>query len=134
MRPVPRPLLAAVSTGQSTVLVIDEDCDVRDTIGDVLRDAGYRVISAEHGQQALELLAKSPAPAAIILDLFMPRMNGWEFAKELRSRFRFAAVPIIVMTASAPQWAVPVPAERVLRKPFQPSRLLDLLQTALAPS
>lgn len=134
MPAVARPLTATPSNQALSVLVIDDDPDVRDSISEVLRDAGYRVVCAEHGQQALERLAKGPPPAAIVLDLFMPRMNGWEFAKEVSRRFRFAQIPIIVMTASAPHWGAPVAQERVLRKPFQSSRLLGLIKTALSPS
>ena len=120
------------STVQSaTVLVVDDERDVRDSICEILQDAGYAVVSAEHGADALKQLRRIPPPSAIVLDLFMPEMNGWRFAEQLKARSDLATVPVIVVTAASPHWGTPVPQERVLRKPFQTAHLLRLLEQAV---
>jgi CheY-like chemotaxis protein len=113
---------------QTTVMVVDDERDVRDSLCEILLDAGYTPISAEHGADALAQLRRIPPPDAIVLDLFMPEMNGWRFAEQLRQRDELAKVPVIVVTAAGPYWGTPVPKERVLRKPFQRAHLLRLLE------
>ena len=118
----------------ATVLVVDDERDVRDSLCDILRDAGYTAVSAVHGADALAKLGRIPPPDAILLDLFMPEMNGWRFAEQLRQRAELANVPVIVVTAAGPYWGTPVPKERVLRKPFQTSHLLRLLEQVVGSS
>ena len=67
------------------VLVIDDDADIRDSIGDILELRGYRVARAANGREALERLKSGPPPCVILLDLMMPVLNGWEF-REQQSR------------------------------------------------
>jgi CheY-like chemotaxis protein len=116
------------STQPVRVLVVDDERDVRDSLVEILEDAGYVAFSAEHGVDALAQLGRIPPPDAILLDLFMPQMNGWRFAEQLRQRTDLAGVPVIVVTAAGPYWGPPVPQERVLRKPFQSGHLLKLLE------
>jgi two-component system, chemotaxis family, chemotaxis protein CheY len=115
----------------ATILVVDDERDVRETLCEVLEDAGFNVVCAEHGADALAQLTRIPPPAAILLDLFMPEMNGWRFAEQLKQRGSLANVPIIVVTAAGPHWGTPVPKERVLRKPFQRANLLKLLEQTI---
>jgi CheY-like chemotaxis protein len=117
-----------------TVLVVDDERDVRDSLTLILGEAGYNVIGAEHGEAALAQLEKIPPPDVIVLDLFMPEMNGWRFSEELKRRAELARVPVVVVTAASSHWGAPVPPDRVLRKPFQTARLLGLLQAALNPA
>jgi CheY-like chemotaxis protein len=114
-----------------TVLVVDDERFVRDFICTVLEAAGYKVICAEHGVEALVRLNGNPPPAAIVLDLFMPEMNGWRFAEHLKQRAGFASIPLIVVTGAGPHWGAPVPRERVLSKPFQSDSLLRVLDQAV---
>ena len=108
------------SAQPATVLVVDDEREIRETLGEVLEDAGYAVVIAAHGAEALRLLARIPPPSAILLDLFMPEMNGWRFAEQLKGQSSLAHVPVIVVTAAGPYWGAPVSSERVLRKPFKP--------------
>jgi CheY-like chemotaxis protein len=87
--------------------------------------AGYQVLTAADGQEALELVSRE-LPAVILLDMRMPRMDGWQFAREFRSRYDRLA-PLIVMTAAqdARQRAEEVGAEAYVGKPFD---LADLLR------
>lgn len=81
------------------VLVADDDNDARETVADILREEGFNVVTARDGQAAVEWMSHSPRPAAILLDLSMPRMGGREVLQWLRRRSRFAAVPVCIMSA-----------------------------------
>ena len=68
------------------MLVVDDDADMIEVIELVLHDAGYATRTAMNGQQALDAVARS-MPALIVLDMLMPVMNGWQFAREFRARY-----------------------------------------------
>ena len=81
------------------ILVVDDEALVRETVGLVLTQAGYEVIEAEDGAQAMETVRSGDNPSlldAIILDLYMPKIHGQEVILYLRSKF--PAIPIIVLT------------------------------------
>jgi CheY-like chemotaxis protein len=111
-----------------SVLVVDDDPAILDALDGVLRDAGYEVTCASNGQEGLRIIQSSPLPDAILLDLFMPAMNGWEFAKEVAKGGASADVPIIVITAVQPHWGYPAPARRVVHKPIHLEKLLRMLR------
>jgi CheY-like chemotaxis protein len=116
------------------VLVVEDDPSMRQMVEDILTDEGYRVRTAEDGQAALEEIERA-LPGLILLDMRMPRMNGWEFAKEFRARYGRGA-PIVVLTAAADarQRAADVEAEGFLGKPFNLDDLLGLVERFLAGS
>jgi len=117
---------SAVAEPAGTVLVVDDDADIRESVRELLEDAGYHVIIAEDGQQAFDYLAEQPPPDCVVLDLWMPVMDGWSLAAEVLMG-RLPSVPILVVTAANAQFAYPVPPRFVLRKPFNPERLLKLI-------
>jgi CheY-like chemotaxis protein len=119
-----------VDQAKPRVLVIDDDWEICDAVKDALDDAGYEAVCLSNGASALEHLARNPLPAAILLDLFMPVMDGWTFADRLRSVPRLSGIPIVVMTASGPHWGYPAP--RVLRKPVLASELIAAVNRAIA--
>lgn len=77
------------------ILVIDDNLDYLESIYAELTAAGFRVLSASSGQQALDILAGTQ-PSAILLDIVMPEMDGWEVLRRLRSQPNLAAIPVIV--------------------------------------
>jgi CheY-like chemotaxis protein len=84
------------------VLVVEDDRDIRESVVEVLQDAGYTVSAAADGRQALDLMAAaSPLPDVVLLDLMMPVMNGFQFRQEQLKREEFAAIPVLVVTADA---------------------------------
>jgi len=91
---------------ERTVLVVEDDREIRETLEDVLRDEGFSVAVASNGREALELLPGLRHPLAIVLDLLMPVMNGREFYERMRLDPRFATVPVLVST-SDPSWSPP---------------------------
>ncbi len=106
------------------ILVIDDDRIIRETLRTILEEEGYCVEIAENGVEALAML-RTTAPRAIVLDLRMPVMDGWTFARELRAQGY--ATPIVVVTAAhdALRGADDVGAVAILPKPFE---IDDLVQ------
>ena len=117
----------ARSPGRPAVLIVDDDADTRDSLGEVFADADYQVIAVEDGQKAFDYLDHQPPPDVVVLDLWMPVMDGWTLASQVLSG-RLPKVPMLVVTASSAQFGYPVPSRYVLRKPVNPDRLLRLAQ------
>ena len=109
------------------ILVVEDDPDLLSLVELVLSDAGWRVLTAPEGRAALARVA-AEMPALILLDMRMPGMNGWDFAREFRARHGRAA-PIVVVTAAenARARAEEIGAEGWLAKPFD---LDDILRAA----
>jgi CheY-like chemotaxis protein len=83
------------------------------------------------GREALRYLWSSPSPAAVVLDLFLPTMNGWQLHAELKADVTLAHIPVIVVTAAGEHWGYPVPPAMLVRKPVDPGRLIRILHTAI---
>jgi DNA-binding NtrC family response regulator len=111
-----------------TVLVVDDDPSIRAVVADVLAFEGYRVLTAQNGEQALRCLDQE-VPHLVLLDMRMPVMNGWDFAAALLDRG--VALPICVMTAARDvhAWAGEINAAGFLAKPFDMTQLLAAVET-----
>lgn len=83
-----------------TVLVVDDEPNVRDYLADILRDAGFTVVTAADGVEALALIRERP-PDFISLDLVMPRMSGHKLLYELRKDRELSRIPVVIVTAHA---------------------------------
>jgi CheY-like chemotaxis protein len=84
-----------------TIMIVDDDPDIRAALGELLESEGYEVVGAANGAAALALLRSGvAAPCAILLDLMMPYMNGWEFRAEQLRDPALREIPIILLTAS----------------------------------
>lgn len=105
------------------ILLVDDDADIRSTLSEVLEDAGYCVASAGNGEEALESLRSNAAPCLILLDLMMPRMDGFQFRTEQRKDPELATIPIVVLTAGSSK-TDELAAVAVLRKPFNVESLI----------
>src|SRR5688572_11919046 len=83
-----------------TVLVVEDDRDVRESIVEVLEEEGFAVTAAANGAEAIEQLRQSTAlPGLILLDLMMPQMDGLQFRDAQRQVKDWASIPVILMTA-----------------------------------
>jgi two-component system chemotaxis response regulator CheY len=129
----PRPDPGSRATG-SCVLVVDDDRVIRELVADVFDAEGYMVGRAANGAEALDWLdeqrrAGAAPPAVILLDMRMPVMDGWAFAREYR-RAEGPRAPIVVMTAAADAaaYAAEIGADGVLAKPFGLSTLLATVE------
>jgi DNA-binding response OmpR family regulator len=112
-----------------TVLVVEDDQDVCESVCDTLTDAGYAVAKASNGLLALHALeAPNALPGLVLLDVMMPVIDGEHFLQELRKDPRLCALPVVLLTADrqAAAKAVALGADYGLRKPVQ---LLELVAT-----
>jgi CheY-like chemotaxis protein len=126
---------APVDTPESVnaplVMVVDDDAASRELMAIVLRKEGWRVVEADGGQAALEL-ARTLRPAAITLDIMMPRMDGWSVLTALKSDPDLADIPVIVVTVSADRgFALSLGASDFMTKPVDRSRLGTVLNHLL---
>lgn len=122
---------AFVEGGCRTVLIVDDDDDVRQLIKDILEEEGYDVLVARHGGDALaQLRTKKPAPCVILLDLMMPVMDGWEFLAEQHTDASLKAIPIVLFSAdrSMNERAAALGAAGVLSKPVHLEDLLRVVE------
>ena len=99
-----------------SVLVVDDDEGIRTVMAEILELLGYQVTIAADGQEAVDLLKVGLEPSAIVLDMMMPRMDGWTFLSEIRADPRFREIPVVV--ASAVVGECPLGADAWLQKPF----------------
>jgi CheY-like chemotaxis protein len=116
-----------------TILVVDDDRAIREILADVLGLEGYPVVTAVNGAEALAQVEHA-LPRLILLDMRMPVMDGWAFARALRERG--LELPIVVMTAAqnARAWAREVGADHFLAKPFELDDLIALVQRLDTPT
>ena len=110
------------------VLAVDDDPDMLDLEESALARAGYRVARAENGVQALERIT-AEMPAVVLLDMRMPLMDGWAFARALREKYG-RRIPIVVITAAEDSKlrADEIGAEAAVGKPLE---LRDLLEAVV---
>jgi len=116
---------------QHTVLLVEDEEDLRDMMREALEMNGYSVLAVEEGQQALDALGGIEHVCLVLLDLVMPGMNGWDFFEKLREKPEYASVPVIVHS-SAPDRA-PAGVTSVLRKPITLTNLLTIVRHYCAP-
>lgn len=101
-----------------SILVIEDEIDIRNAIQAALEMEGYRVFTAGNGREGLEILPKIPIPCLILLDLMMPIMDGWEFSKVVSSDTVLATIPVVVVTAFSERVGT-VCARQIIKKPIQ---------------
>lgn len=110
-------------------MVVDDDAGSLAAMADILSLEGYLILTMSNGREALDhLQAETEPPAFIILDLFMPVMDGWQFLAEMKADQRLSElnIPVIVVTAFN---AKVQGANAVIRKPIDLERLLHTLKT-----
>ena len=89
-----------VRAQEKTVLIVDDEPNVRDYLAQILRDAGFQVLTASDGEEALETIRREP-PDFISLDLVMPRKSGHKLLYEIRKDRKLATIPVLIVTAHA---------------------------------
>ncbi len=112
------------------VLIVDDEANIRETIAFILEMEGYEVIVASNGVEALEKLRKYK-PKFMILDVMMPKMNGYEVAKEIRKDEDFKDLFILILTAKGQSIdednAIDSGADFYMSKPFDDEKILQLI-------
>jgi CheY-like chemotaxis protein len=121
------------------ILIVDDDPDILDNIITVLETQPYRLATARDGKKCLEMIGQE-IPDLLILDLLMPRMDGWGVIREMRSEPRYAKVPIMVLTtviedASRRRYeletGMAMEVQEYIQKPVMPSELIRRVQNLL---
>ncbi|HWE01464.1 MAG TPA: response regulator [Tepidisphaeraceae bacterium] len=116
------------------ILVVEDDADLGGLLCDLLRTDGHDVRRVEDGDEALRRVNESP-PAAIVLDVMLPGMDGFEVCRRLKFRKETSHIPILMLTAlddtPARRRGLRVGADRYLTKPFEPANLLSEIRSTL---
>jgi CheY-like chemotaxis protein len=121
-----------VGRRRGTVLVVDDDADIREALGECLRAEGFEVHLAVHGKHALDALKLGLHPSVIFLDLRMPVLSGSEVLSALRSSPRWRSIPVVVVTAEQQSDADDLDgAFAVLRKPTSLEAVLVVAEQAI---
>lgn len=114
------------------VLIVEDDPDIRLLFSTTMAAHGFEVSTASNGEEALAALASDPLPAAIVADLHMPVMDGWELLTALRANPRVSSIPVVVLTAADdPSREAPRPGT-ILTKPVSTEALIEAIQAAIA--
>ena len=116
------------------VLVIEDDEAIRDSLDDILQSRDYEVLAAVHGADAIEQVRRHRfRPDVIVLDIWMPVMDGLDFLRTRGSEPLLAGVPVIVMSAAPPKLTQKDLVFGTLQKPLARQALLDMIELACAP-
>jgi CheY-like chemotaxis protein len=117
-----------------TILVIEDNLVEREGLAAVLRKEGYSTVLATNGREALERLQAGAKPDAMLLDMMMPEMDGWQFLKLLPEHPTLLTIPIVIVTGlkiANLEWARTLGAVAVIRKPIDVEQLKDTLANLL---
>lgn len=116
-----------------SILLIDDDPDVRTSLRDFLSAAGFAVSTARDGQHALHMLERMPPPDLILLDYKMPVMDGKQFLAATRRMPHLQPIPIIILSAATREWSgAHLQVVDVLSKPIDLDFLLETLGRVFA--
>ena len=113
-----------------TILLVEDDFDVREALVETLRDRGYDVQAAGDGEQALKALRSGLRPGLILLDLMMPRMSGSEFRMIQRTDPELSSYPVVLLSADGrmEEKAVTLKVDGAIRKPIDLDELFAVIE------
>jgi CheY-like chemotaxis protein len=117
----------------ATVLLVDDDLDLREAAAEALEDAGYRVVRADDGRRALDEMTRGGLrPDLILLDMMMPNLDGWGFRVAQRQVPAIASIPVVALTAYAltDDEREQLDAAAILRKPVALDDLMQAVENA----
>lgn len=126
--------LRAGKTVMSRVLVIEDSVTQREMIANLLRGSGLTVIEATDGVEALDKIQGNP-PDLVVLDIVMPRMNGYEVCRRLKADPKTQNVPVVMCSSKGEEfdryWGMKQGADAYVAKPFQPTELIGTVKQML---
>jgi twitching motility two-component system response regulator PilH len=118
----------------SVVLVVDDSATAREMLVAELQRAGFRVMAAADGAEAMEHIKVNP-PALVITDLIMPRVNGYELCRNIKSDPLTKNVPVIMCSTKAEEfdryWGMKQGADAYITKPYQPKDMINAVKYLL---
>jgi CheY-like chemotaxis protein len=115
------------------VMVVDDEEDIRVSVGQVLEICGYEVIKAENGADCLQKLTQG-LPDLVLLDIMMPGMSGWDVAARIKEHDVWKKIPIVFLTAKGDDMSVgmgSLASEEYIVKPFDIVKLKESIQKIL---
>ena len=119
---------------QQTILVAEDSPTTRRKIAGILEDQGYHVLTAEDGQQAIEL-TREHHPELVVLDIVLPKKNGYQVCRSIKSDPDLA-IKVMIVTSKAMEkdriWSQRQGADGYLAKPVDPDKLVDLVETLIS--
>ena len=117
---------------QVKILVVDDESRMRKLVHDFLAKQGYAVLEAENGEDAVDIFFSTKNIDLIILDVMMPKMDGWQVCKEIR---QYSKVPIIMLTAKSDErdelMGFDLGVDEYISKPFSPKILVARVEAIL---
>ncbi len=121
----------------STVLIVDDSPTLREMLTDLLRKSGHAVIQASDGVDAQEKLgAGSSVPDLVVMDVVMPRMNGYELCRWIKKNPQTQDVPVIMCTSKSEEfdryWGMKQGADAYVTKPYHPDELMGVVRQLLS--
>jgi CheY-like chemotaxis protein len=111
------------------IILVDDEFHVREPLASILEEEGFTVMEAADGIEALERLKQCRSVSLILLDLMMPRMDGWEFLRNKNADPSFARIPVILMTAAPQNAPRDLP---VINKPSHPQEIIQQVRLRLS--
>ena len=112
---------------EKTILIIEDDANIRDTLKTALELEDYDIHLAENGKEGFNVLESGVRPGLILLDLMMPVMNGWEFIKEIKKFKDYSDIPIVVVSAFVDR-AKGLDCDDFVLKPLELNHLIDTVK------
>jgi CheY-like chemotaxis protein len=119
-------MLTPNNTAKSVILLVDDNVEVLQATSELLKLGKFAVQTARDGREALSVLRSHPYVSLVLLDLWMPVMDGWEFLRQKNDDAAIADVPVVVLSAIPPASLDGV--EMVLHKPVDPGLLVDTVR------
>jgi DNA-binding response OmpR family regulator len=117
------------------ILIAEDERDIRDLVAFTLRFAGYEVVTASNGEEAV-ILAPRENPDLILMDVRMPRMTGYDACRVIKTEEKLKDIPVVFLSAkgqeSEIQTGLVAGAEEYLLKPFAPDQLIDRVRSILS--
>ena len=129
-----RPYIAPVSSARS-ILLVDDDEAIRDSLSEFLREEGFSVATAENGRDAMQWLRDHrPTPCVVLLDLMMPVMDGGEFLRAKRVDAGLSPIPVVIITAAGAPFRIDLSPDikDFIQKPIVLPRLMAALEACAA--
>ena len=117
-----------LETTSAEILLVEDHGDTQAALLHLLTQQGFTVVTADNGQQALDLLERGLRPRLILLDLMLPRVSGADLLHQLRADREWRRTPVIVMTAASKDRVQHLVADAVLHKPLDFERLIAMIR------
>jgi twitching motility two-component system response regulator PilH len=112
------------------ILIVEDSLTILQMASEVLAEAGYQVVQAMNGEDAIEIAA-SQQPDLILLDLILPKMNGYEVCRQIKSSDQTSHIPVIMITSKTKDsdryWGMEQGADDYITKPFDVQALVEII-------